>query len=306
MKSFKLILAILLVSFLIDKLVYLSLNVISDNVFAGQGIGKLNQYLALKDTTKVLIYGSSRANHSLDPKHIKKTAYNMGVDGKTINYAKTLIKILSSENKQLIVLQIDPSRVIENEYIGDDIKQLKPKYHRNSIISSEIDKLNLQNPLQDFYWSLDYNGNVLPILKNYFFPKYNHSSYNGYDPIFVDPNQKKTLLKILSLSNNDNECTEQSLNTIFTTAILDIIDFAHKNNKELLIYTSPEYSDFCKKDNDLLNVFLLKNKVQYYDFSDFFKEDNNLDYWKDRVHLTDKGAQIFSTYFSDIINKKGQ
>lgn len=45
MKSvFKILFFVLLLSFLLDKLVYLGLNKVSDRVFSGQNIGKLNHF----------------------------------------------------------------------------------------------------------------------------------------------------------------------------------------------------------------------------------------------------------------------
>jgi hypothetical protein len=303
MKSFYLILGILLVSFLVDKAVYFGLNSMGDKVYAGQGIGKVNQYLALKDTTNVLIFGSSRANHSLDPSYLKTSAFNMGVDGKTINYAKALIKTLPPNKKQLIVLQIDPARMVETDYVGEDVKQLKTKYHSNKLIKEEINALNLENPLQHFYWTLDFNGNVLPIIKNYFYPKYDHTKYNGYDPITLTTEQKEILLKVLK-SNKQDYCEEVSINPKFKKAILGIIDYATINKKTLVVFTSPEYADICKEDNDLLRELLQKNNVEYYDFSDHFVNNNEIDYWKDKIHLSEKGAQLFSIYFAEILNKR--
>ena len=41
----------------------------------------------------------------------------------------------------------------------------------------------------------------------------------------------------------------------------------------------------------------------YYDFTNFFTENNSLDYWKDELHLSAVGAEKFSLGIKDIILK---
>ena len=300
MKTLKLIIGILIVTFIVDKCVFYTLNYFSDHVFSGQGVGKVNHYLKIKDTTDVFFYGSSRVNHSIDPSMIKKQSFNMGVDGKTISFSKALIKLLPVNKEQVIVLHIDPNRAIDSLYTGADITFLATKYHRNSIVKKEIDELNLNNTLQSFYWCLDYNGVVLPVLKNYFFPKYNYKTYNGYDPIVLTSEQKNNLEKVLNIPSTD-DCTSLKINPFFKNGILDVKKFAKENNKKLIIFTSPAYTDPCKKDNILLKNFLKENSVIYYDYTDFFKTDNSFDYWKDKIHLSKKGAEIFTSEIKNII-----
>tara|TARA_R110000868_G_scaffold293806_2_gene554295 strand:- start:6299 stop:6580 length:282 start_codon:yes stop_codon:yes gene_type:complete len=76
------------------------------------------------------------------------------------------------------------------------------------------------------------------------------------------------------------------------------------NNKDIVFFTSPEYADICKQDNDKLGAMLKENDVDYYDFSDHFVNNNEIDYWKDKIHLSEKGAQLFSIYFAEILNKR--
>ena len=45
----KTLLAIFIVSILIDRMVFFGFNKISDKVYSGQTIGKLNQYLKIKE-----------------------------------------------------------------------------------------------------------------------------------------------------------------------------------------------------------------------------------------------------------------
>ena len=157
---------ILIISFLADKIVFFVLNKISDEVYTGQSIGKLNQYLQKKDMLEFIVFGSSRANHNINPIKISENSFNMGMDGRKLAYSASLIKLLPNKKKQTILLHIDPENAFNQNYLGNDILALSSKYNRNTIIKQEIDKLKQNNFLQNFYWSLSYNQKVLGILKN--------------------------------------------------------------------------------------------------------------------------------------------
>lgn len=290
----KVLLSVLVFSFVLDKLVFFSLNAISDNVKTGLGIGKLNHYLSFADKSHLLIFGSSRANHHIDPNAITEYGYNMGMDGSEICYASTLIKTLPKNKKQTILLHVGASNFVQKDYDGSDLKALHTKYNRNTNIRKEIDKYNKENPLQKFYWSLSYNGVVMAIIKNYFSPSYDAEKYRGYDPLTVSDGQREIFQKILE-RNTELKCPENlTINPLYKEQLKELQSFCSKNNKTLIVFTAPLHQDPCKGDNAILAEFVKKNKIRYYDFSDYFKYDNNLKYWKDNSHLSKEGAELFT------------
>ena len=298
-KSIKLLFFILLTSFFADKVIYHLLNVSSDKVYSGQAIGKLNQYLTVKDTLELIVFGNSRANHHIDVRKLANTSFNMGIDGTFIAYSSTLIKLLPLDKKQLVILHVDPKRAFNNNYKGLDIDVLKTKYHRNSIIKNEIDKLNRNNCLQKFYWSIAYNGTVLGIGKNYIFPKYDHKNYYGYDPIKVSNTQREILEKIL-LEPDNVECQDKlEINPLYEKYLKEIKSFCSKNNKKLFLVTSPTYDPTCIDQFEKLSIILKEMGIDYLKYSTLFTNSNSLEYWKDKTHLSEKGAEIFSIALSE-------
>lgn len=298
----KVFLYVLAFSFVLDKLVFFSLNVISDNVKTGLGIGKLNHYLTFADKSDILIFGSSRANHHVDPIAITNNGYNMGMDGSQIAYAAALIKSLPKEKKQTILLHIGASNFVQKDYDGSDLKALHTKYIRNKKIREEIDKWNQNNTLQKFYWSLSYNGVLMAVLKNYFLPSYNTDKYRGYDPLTVNDGQREIFQKILKRETKV-ECPKNlEINRIYENQLKELQSFCSKNNKRLIVFTAPLYEDPCKTDNKVLSSFLEENKIRYYDFTDFFKDKNDLKYWKDNSHLSREGAELFTKEIKKIYN----
>ncbi|TYB78354.1 DNA topoisomerase VI subunit B family protein [Bizionia myxarmorum] len=291
-KSF---LLILLISFVSDKLVFFLFNKISDQVYTGQSIGKVNHYLEIKDSLDFIVFGSSRANHNINPIKISENSFNMGMDGRKLAYSATLIKLLPDKKKQTVLLHIDPEYAFDTDYIGDDITALSPKYNRNTTIKNEIDKLGQNNILQRFYWSIGYNNAVLGIVKNYLQPNYDYKTYSGYDPIYVSDNQREIFENILNKGEKSKDCESQyTLNTIYNSYLDEIKIFCKTRNKTLILFTSPRLIDGCKDDNLKLKQILKDKNLEYYDFTDFLKENKNLDNWKDRGHLSDKGAELFT------------
>lgn len=293
-KMIKLILYILVISYVIDKIVFLSISKISDHVYSGQAIGKLNQYLELKDSVDLMVFGSSRANHHINVSMLSSSSFNMGMDGMFIAHNAALIKLLPQEKKQTIILHFDPNDAYNKAYTGDEIKSLMVKYHRNDIIKSEIDNADKSHFLQAFFWCLDYNGMFLGILKNAIAPNYDYKSYTGYDPLDVSEAQQD-MFKI-SLANSEKEVCDLDLkiNPIFKTNLNSIKLYCEKNNKKLIVITTPFYDDTCKNDNLKLKTLLEDLNIIYYDYSDFFKDNNRLEFWKDETHMSKTAAELFS------------
>ncbi|WP_166966408.1 hypothetical protein [Yeosuana marina] len=285
---------ILLITLLVDKIVFFVLNTISDQVFTGQSIGKLNHFLKIKDDVDFIVFGSSRANHNIDPLMISQNSFNMGMDGRKIAYPATLIKLLPKEKKQIILLQIDTENAFSENYTGVDIQALNSKYNRNKIIKNEIDKLGQNNIIQNFYWSLSYNSSVLGILKNYFKPNYNYKTYFGYDPIYVNENQRKIFKNILSDEISEKCQQRLAINKIYNSYLDELKLFCEENNKTIIFFTSPKFNDTCKNDNDKLSEIMKTKKLIYYDLTDYFKGNNLLGYWKDKDHLSKEGAELFT------------
>ena len=284
---------VLVMSFVVDKIIFFAFNQISDKVYTGQSIGKLNHFLKLKDSLDWIVLGSSRANHNVDPSRLAPNSFNMGIDGRQISYCAALIKMLPTDKHQTLLLQVDPLSAVSKSYDGSDLRALCTKYNRNKAIKTEIDRMGQNNPFQRFFWSLSYNGMIMGILKNYFRPGYNYHTYKGYDPIYPTDQQQKIFQTVLARKKN-MDCGLPAINPIYIDALRDVAVYCKKNNKKLIVYSSPEYADVCKQDDVLLNDLMKGLGIEYHNMTDYFRNNNNIKYWKDETHLSHTGAMLFT------------
>ena len=302
--TIKLLFFILVLSFIIDKVAYYIITKISDNVYSGQAVGKLNQYLAIKDTTQTIVFGSSRANHHIDIRKLSKSSYNIGIDGKFIAHSAILIKMLPKDKKQNIILHIDPYVAFRPYYNSDEIISLNTKYHTNDIIKKELIRAEQNTVFQAYYWCIDYNGTVLGILKNAVFPKYNPVGYYGFDPLPVKQSEVDNFKIILGRDTTLSKslCRDEvKINDVYLEYLLEIIDYCKTNDKNLIAITSPIYADNCLKDNAILAALLKNHNIKYFDYTNYFKNNTDLKYWNDIAHLSAVGAKVFSETLSEEI-----
>jgi len=270
-------------------------------VLSGQTTGKLNQYLQIKDSLDFIVFGSSRANHNIDPQVISENSFNAGVDGQKIAFSGALVKILSNK-KQTLLFHIDPAYATDSTYEGEDLKSLKIQYNKNKIIKNEIDRLDMANPLQNFYWCVAYSGKVLGIIKNYFKPNYDYRTYSGFDPIVVGDVQQAIFEKRVEHRKIDS-CARKSykMNPIYNFYLDELKAFSTENKKTLIFFTSPELNDFCKADNIFFKTAMEDKGLTYYDFTELYTEKPDYSDWKDFTHLSNVGAKKFTKSLSKVI-----
>jgi len=297
-KLLKIVALTLLISYGLDKLLFFSLNKISDKVMTGQAIGKLNHFLSLKDNTAFLVFGNSRANRHIDVNIFSDNGYNMGVDGVGIAYNSTLINTLEEDKKQLVLVHIDTKNFFDADYDGSDIRGLKTKYQRDDKITQALDNSDRLSLFQKFYYCMNYNGNAIGIIKNYFKPSYDYTTYNGYDPLSVSSSQKTMRDLVLSKANINKDCTDKcEVNPLALDYLKSIKSFTETSpNKTFLFVTSPMYNDDCNSDNVKFSALMKDLGLTYWDYTNLYKNKKDNSYWKDPTHMSKKGAEAFSLY----------
>lgn len=296
---------VILITFTLDRIIYLVMSRLSDRIYTGDSIGKLNSYLKRKDTLDFIVYGNSRSYHHVDPAAFTSKGYAMGMDGRQIAFCAALIKGLPKNKKQLVALHIDPIDVYNEAYIGNDIDALKSKYNRNTIIKNEIDNLNQATIFQRIFWSISYNNTVFSILKNSIQPNATISTGIGYMPAKSQKYDADRFAKIRKNKKGYTTCKEPLVENKITNDYFDELrDFCEANQKTLIIFTAPMFDDPCKNDNLSLAKVLQTKGIRYYDFTDVIP-DSALELWTNEIYLSQKGAEQFTSLFRQSLIEDG-
>ncbi|MCB0382630.1 MAG: hypothetical protein KDD05_04830, partial [Psychroserpens sp.] len=149
---------------------------------------------------------------------------------------------------------------------------------------------------QYFLWCLDYNGKAIGILKNFLSPKYDYKSYYGFDGLVVSESQTEQFKKSLLIKSTYDCDKEKGIHPLAWKYINDIAKFCNKTNKTLILLTTPTYEPECKIQYEILDKKLDSIGVNYKDYSGFFVQNNDITFWKDKTHLSSKGAAVFTEF----------
>ncbi|UII79903.1 hypothetical protein [Flagellimonas sp. CMM7] len=302
-KSIKLFLLIILALFIADRAVFFTLHTIEGDVYTGQSVGKANLFNKVKDSVDLLVLGSSRAARHVDPGVFSTAGYNMGMDGTHFGYSAALISTLI-KGEQIILVHIDHHELYDQSYEGEDMLSLineitdsesllgfMDEYYPEEIFLSKISKCYV------------YNGKVLGMLKNAVIGGTSMKKTHGFAPLEPSELQKKTFQKIL-----DKEGIQKKTDILepyeFNRRLIGFIDFAvekaKNNHSKLIFFTSPSLNKVDNSIRERTSEFFKSKDALYLDNLDFFK-DFNIDYWKDRTHMSKSGAQIYSLSLRDSI-----
>lgn len=290
LKAIKILTITVIVLFVADKLAYTVLFKMSNNVQRGQLVGKLNQFLFLneKDPFEVVILGSSRANHHINPEFISSHGYNMGLDGQKLRFHFGVLHMLDA-SEQTVILHLDPEELIgAPKPFENEVMRLSLHYFDNDSIKDYIDDNSVKEKvLNHMFMTRVFNGKLFSILSNY--NKMAKKNYNGYDPLVGD-----------FCYNGDPEesLTSTRFNSEKVNIISDFIGCGIAKNKRIIIYSSPKYNDSSKEDNLQLQKLMDEFNVEYWDFTDAITNTNCRN-WKDNVHLSSEGANKFNNLFKE-------
>ncbi len=296
-KSLILFAAIVIAFFMVDRLVFLWLNKLEQTIYSGGTIGKVNTFFKCKDSVDILIFGSSRAVHHVNPDVFSVPAYNMGMDATRIGYATALITTLQKRD-QVILIHIDHNRVFDETFDGSDALSLKNLLFRNknikefykSYFPSEIYKANISRMYV-------FNGKVFSIIKNKFLGD-KDTIQNGYLPLYQTKEQKQIfeiLLKEKKFNINENINKPLVVNKLFEEFVNLILEKASNNNSKVVFFTSPSLNKVDREVEVATKKFFVKKNVPYYNYLNYLDSfPSRTTYFRDFTHLTAAGAEAFS------------
>jgi hypothetical protein len=253
------------------------------------------------DSTKadILVFGSSRANHSYVPEifenRLFSTFYNTGKDGNFILYNNAIFRAITRRyNPKMIIIDISPEELTYSKSEYERLSSLLPYYKSHPEIGRIADLRGPFEKIKNFSATYPYNSLILMIafgnLESNILRK---PDTKGYVPLFKTMNRKEKD----TLNINYGTIDENKL-----AALRDIISICNKKNIDLVFVHSPIWNinqiNFCESK---LFELCSSGGNRYLDLSTDQTFINSPDYFADINHLNDKGARVFSNMVVDRI-----
>ncbi|GGW60324.1 hypothetical protein GCM10008085_09650 [Winogradskyella epiphytica] len=230
------------------------------------------------------IFGSSRVFFHLNPQQIKSetglSGINLGYPGSNNFEIKLMVKeFLKHQKTKKIFIQVDEQynkERLDPIAIIPWMPFIKDDYIYNEI--KTVDSAAVYKKYIPFYRYMVYDSKLgFREIMMSFINANKFDSTNG----FAVPSgimQKRRELSTIKLENKKNN------------QLQIIIDICKKENIDLFFFTAPYY-------NTSINTEVLKEQLpNYRDFSGVFRE---MDYFGDPSHLSKKGAEAFTSLFSN-------
>ncbi len=253
-----------------------------------KGGGVKSRYYVCKESDEdVLVFGSSRAKHHYVPDIIEDslhmTCYNTGEDGNGIILCYGFLKMITERyTPKLIIYDVTGFDMYED----DNMKYLdlmKPFYYEKGIDSIfwSVEPKTRIMMLSNLY---RYNTTCLRVLGNFIHPMSNYPK--GYLPLH----------KTMDYEPEIKEAEERTVDTLKIHYFERFIRLAQSKNISLICCVSP----FYKVSTDESKYNSVKQLCEQYQvpFLYYCEESditNNKSYFKDRTHLNDKGAKMYTS-----------
>lgn len=262
------------------------------------------QYFALNEVSApVVIIGSSRASHHYVTQIIEDSldmeTYNVGLNGCYFsNNLAVLNSILDRYCPEIIIWEINRDYFLAGS--EDPIESLYPYYNKNRNITALIKEKEKTGVLFCLKSALyRYNSNILYISANWLRGQikgniYKLDSKKGYEPL-ASKEWKE-----------ENDYSGKNRNVIDTLKIRQLgesLKRAQMGGVELILVESPYFSTGSSNEPlDPKNAILdaaVKNHIVYIDNTQLDQIVKRKEYFYDRVHLSNEGAEKYTELFVD-------
>lgn len=244
------------------------------------------------DSTKaqILIFGSSRANHSYVPDifedSLKKTFYNTGRDGNGIFYQQALVKtILKRYTPEIIIFEFAGTFAEgRNEY--DQMSSLLPYYCNHPEIRKIIELRSPFEKIKMLSQIYPFNSQALTItIGNLEINKKRASDSKGYIALYnVWP---------YNLDSIPDKCV-QEIDTNKVIAFTETITTPKNAGAEVYVVYSPVFQKYNRNyDLEICKKICAEQHIPFFDLSKEIAFYNKM-WFQDILHLNNTGATEFS------------
>ncbi|MBE7509166.1 MAG: hypothetical protein HS118_03160 [Bacteroidia bacterium] len=268
------------------------------------GLQYLTTYSMEQTEARLLVFGSSRANHHYIPdtleRYFHSTCYNVGRNGASIFYHLAILKsVLKRYTPDYIILDFTRIELEERASSYERLSTLLPYYHDHPEIRSIIELRSKYERIKLLSEIYPYNSNFFTIIAgNMKFNKKRKEDFKGYVPL-------KTTMDSLSKGWLKEE-KEAGLDSFKINAYREFILLCKKSNIKLTVVCSP-YIFKAEGSGISLHTgqkIAKENGIEFLNYSEDPRFINKYSLFTDRNHLNYKGAEIYSQIIGKQLSKE--
>ncbi len=293
-------LALVLLVVVLDRALGLGLGYLYKKTRTGEAGGFINAALSTK--AQVLLLGSSRMRHHVDPAVLSRSlslrVYNAGLDGQDFLYAAMLMDLWQRSNPppRAIVLHVDWNTFLKDE---DELKRTSVfsfYIGESHLVRNIIYERSALEPLKYLSCSFRANGKVLPIVKNLF--------ASGQDPLdgFRPLSGTMRITTPRQTATTPGPAVDPSCFwDLKVQCFKQLAAYCRQNGTRLLLFHSPQLAEGRARHDAwvaALGVWLADYPdVDFIEISEFTRPDifaDRPELFVDSTHLNAKGAEIVS------------
>lgn len=258
------------------------------------GMTRRIQQTAFIQEADVVVMGSSRAHHhyvsSILADSLGMTVYNAGIDGNGIVLASGLYELMVNRFvPDIILYDVEPAFDI-NVYTEDGnntryIGWLRP-FVSNSGVCNIVTRVDPTERYKTLSALFRYNSKALDLVKDML--AVSDYTADGFAPMYGE--MKTEPMK-------SNSVGQSPIDTLKINVLEEFVAKVSKSNTRLILIASPKYGATTSEVYNPVRAICDKYGVEFWDFycmPDFQK----LEYFKESMHLNEKGAMVYSSYIA--------
>lgn len=302
--SIRFTLLALAIACVIDRGVGMLLDLAYQADLSGQTGGQINRYLIRNRVPDVLVIGSSRAHHGIDPSVIVPNGYNLSHNGMNVAFQAGLVELLAEHERlpaRLLVMQIQPEDLIGGEAVMRHLQFLRYHHGRSDYITTEIDRTSWSERLKYLAAGYRFNGSALTIPANALRGK-SAATGNGFEPSPSQTNDSARVALSFALQRDTDSTLFASLPADPMAgpgglALQHIHELCATHGIQLVLFTAPYHActPIRRDAYARLGEAFHAGGFEWLDYSCIPPPElRPLHYWVDNDHVNGDGAQKLS------------
>ena len=248
----------------------------------------------------IIILGSSRAAHHYVPSilsdSLNMSCYNAGSDGMCIYYHYTILaSCIKKHRPKLVIYDVSDLDLLASKSssftLEAALERLSPYYNSYTEVDSLFLLKGWRQTLKMKSMMYRYNSKLVQLIKCHFIPSYED---NGYEAIYGK------LADGIEL--NVEQCRDMDFEENKKKYLKKLIQLTKKEDITLLFVHSPHYIMKKSVAMEEIKEIAKESQVPFIDMSNI-TELMCPKYFRDKSHLNDEGAKIYSNILGHRLKK---